>query len=72
MPVQPELPTDVLRRKKSLAKEEHTLRLFLLLNTTEPRGKAKKKKNNQKQKTKHGEMWLIFKAMALRQSSTPL
>lgn len=44
MPVQPELPTDVLRRKKSLAKEEHTLRLFLLLNTTEPRGKAKKKK----------------------------
>lgn len=50
MPVQPELPTDVLRRKKSLAKEEHTLRLFLLLNTTEPRGKAKKKKKITKNK----------------------
>lgn len=44
MPVQPELPTDVLRRKKSPAKEEHTLRLFLLLNTTGPRSKAVKKK----------------------------
>lgn len=64
MPVQPQLPTDVLRRKKSLAKEEHTLRLFLLLNTKGPRGKAKKNKIKQKtQKTKHGEMWLIFKAM---------
>lgn len=44
MPVQPELPMDILRRKKSLAKEEQTLRLFLLLNTTGPRRKAILKK----------------------------
>lgn len=55
MPVQPELPTDVLRRKKSLAKEEHTLRLFLLLNTTEPRGKAKKKKITKNKKQNMGK-----------------